>query len=80
MLLSKKSTEGGKYIEDYDLVVGMRYGSDGIIPCHYGCGNSCVSASGNSLCGGYLDCEKVQIGKENIYIVKCTENVSCLCK
>ena len=65
------------YKDEYNLVVGVHYGSYGIIPCHNGSQCGCVSSSGDSLCGAYSGHEMVEVDGTTLYIVKCNETVKC---
>lgn len=65
------------YNEDVDLVLGMRYGQNGVQPCHSGCEGVCESSSGDSLCMGYLGCTPIYIKGTELYIVKCSLGVKC---
>ena len=60
-----------------NLVVGIRYGSEGIIPCHVNCSDSCVSSSGDSFCGGHLDHKEIEVNGSQLFIVRCQEGVKC---
>jgi len=67
------------YSEEINLVMGVSYGSAGIIPCHRGCDNSCISDSGDVLCGGYIGHTEVTVTVTGtkLYIVRCQNAVEC---
>lgn len=65
------------YREVYDLVVGIRYGSEGVVPCHRTCETSCVGSSGENFCGNYLGCTSVRAEGTELFIVRCSGKVRC---
>lgn len=77
MLTKSKYGINEEYDEDFSLVVGVRYGSEGIIACHKGCLGSCISSSGDSICGGYRGHEEVEVKGTPLYIVRCSTDIKC---
>ena len=69
--------EDDMYKEDVDLIVGMRYGRDGIQPCHSG--SIAVCESGDSLCGGFLGHRPINVNGTQLFIVMCAEGAQCRC-
>lgn len=67
------------YKEDYNLVVGIEYGIEGILACHKNSSdNGCVSSSGDSICGCYMGHEKINLSDGNcLFIVRCYGEVKC---
>lgn len=78
-LYSKYTELYDMYDEEVDLVIGMRYGHDGIQPCHSGCKGVCESSSGDSLCGGFMGCESINVGGTKLFIVMCSFGAQCKC-
>ena len=77
MLKKKSYNLNETYDEKENLVVGIRYGGNGIIPCHKNCDESCISSSGDGICGGYRGHEKVTVKGTELFIVRCCEDVKC---
>ncbi|HBJ1652025.1 hypothetical protein [Clostridium botulinum] len=77
MLKIKNYDINEQYNEDFNLVVGVSYGSEGIIPCHKGCQCSCIGSSGDNLCGGYYGHEEIIVDNTKLFIVRCNEKVKC---
>lgn len=78
-MLSKNKYEKNEEYDGINLVVGIKYGSEGIIPCHKGCMSSCIGSSGDNLCGGYTGHEQVNVAGTDLYIVKCAAEIKCRC-
>ncbi|TEB10841.1 hypothetical protein Psfp_04091 [Pelotomaculum sp. FP] len=62
----------------YDLVVGVKYGTEGIIPAVNKLKTSCVSSSGSSLCISYAGHETIEINGVKLYIIYCLGGIKCL--
>lgn len=78
-MLNKKHYEKNEEYDGENLVVGIRFGSDGIIPCHKGCMGSCIGSSGDNRCGGYGGHEQVKVDGTDLFIVRCVAGVKCKC-
>ncbi|GAB1529605.1 MULTISPECIES: hypothetical protein [Brevibacillus] len=65
------------YQGKYNLVVGLHYGGNGVAPAHKGCKTSCISSSGDSICGSYSGHKETEIEGTKLYIVSCMETVKC---
>lgn len=76
-LYLKYSNLYDRYNEEVDLVLGMRYGQDGVQPCHSGCQGVCESSSGDSLCVGFLGCTSICIKGTELFIVMCSLGTQC---
>lgn len=59
---------------EYCYVVGVKYGSEGIMPANAKCDVSCMSSSGGSACGGFYGATQLN---DNVYIVRCANNMEC---
>lgn len=59
---------------EYCYVVGVKYGTEGIIPANKKCDVSCMSSSGGSACGGFYGATQLN---DNVYIVKCANEMEC---
>ncbi|HBW34072.1 hypothetical protein [Desulfosporosinus sp. BICA1-9] len=73
-MLERKSYEISELYEKINLIMGVSYGSEGIIPCHRCCDNNCcISDSGDVLCGGYMEHSEVTetVTGAKLYVVKC---------
>jgi hypothetical protein len=78
-LLNKKHYDRNEFYNDeFDLVVGVSYGSEGIAPCNRGCKDCCVSSSGDCICGGCFGWEEVVVDGTKLYIVKCATSMECI--
>ena len=50
-----------KYDCEFDLVVAVHYGSEGLKPAFKRSDSACVSGSGDSLCGGYMGHQEIEL-------------------
>ena len=67
------------FINKYSYVLGVRYGTYGIIPTNNELKHCvCLSSSGDSACGGYGGEER--IGNTNLFIVTCRNGMECVKK
>ncbi|GAB6155451.1 hypothetical protein JCM17380_42020 [Desulfosporosinus burensis] len=77
-MLAREFNEISQLDETINLVMGVSYGSEGIVPCHSGCDNNCcISDSGDVLCGGYMEHSEVTetVTGAKLYVVKCHNTV-----
>jgi hypothetical protein len=61
--------------KDYDLIIAIKYGDDGLVPCYRECSGSCIGRSGENFCGNYMGIEEEL--ENHLFIVRCSGNVKC---
>lgn len=59
---------------EYCYVVGVKYGSEGIMPANAKCDVCCMSSSGGSACGGFHGASQLN---DDVYIVRCANDMKC---
>jgi hypothetical protein len=77
MLKKKQYAINEFYNEKFNLVLGIRYGREGIVPCLKQCNRGCVSSSGSSLCGSFSGSKEIEVEGTQLFIVMCLEKISC---
>ena len=83
--MNRKLTTSAKPVgknSDYkgeSYIVGVRYGTEGIVPCFRSSHEciGCVSSSGEIFCGNYGGHIDVEAEGKTLYIVRCLGQIYC---
>lgn len=71
--------QGKNYEREYDVVVGVKYGDKGIIPCIKGSSRTCVGPNKDNICRSFFGYDIVEKDDDTIFLVRC-DKIDCLKK